>query len=187
MFGRKMKTDLPLAAQESKTVDRSRVEREQEKMTLKKGRPHGLTIGDLVLAKQKKKNKLTPAFNPKPAVVTDVKGSMVTVQTGERSMTRDGSLFKKLHWENVDEQDGSGSSSAEEGVAVRPSGDASDVGEDSSDDDQEPTAVVEPEEAGSPGPSQEGQTRGAAAQEQTGRTRPVRTTRVPARFGDYEM
>ena len=61
----------------------------------KKGKEHDLQVGDVVLSKQKKKNKLTPAYNPEPVTVTNVKGSMVTVQ-GEKSSTRDGSTFKRL-------------------------------------------------------------------------------------------
>ena len=42
MYGRRMKIDLPLEAESSMVVDRSRVERSQEKMASRKGREHDL-------------------------------------------------------------------------------------------------------------------------------------------------
>ena len=63
------------------------------------GKPHRLSIGDPVLIQQRKKNKLTPAYDPHPAKVVGVKGSMVSVQTGTKTVTRDGSRFKKLRKE----------------------------------------------------------------------------------------
>ncbi|GFR93634.1 transposon Ty3-G Gag-Pol polyprotein [Elysia marginata] len=45
----------------------------------RKTQPHSLTVGDTVLVRQKKTNKLTPPYIPKPYKVADVKGSMITV------------------------------------------------------------------------------------------------------------
>ena len=66
MYGRRMKIDLPLDAEEGKVVDRARVERSQAKMLSKKGKQHDLTVGDRVLTKQAKRNKLAPAYSPSP-------------------------------------------------------------------------------------------------------------------------
>ena len=52
--------------------------------------------GDSVLVKQPKKNKLTPPFNPNPGIITQKKGSMVTVRHGNRTLTRDASHFKPI-------------------------------------------------------------------------------------------
>ena len=40
-------------------------------------------LGDQVLIKQKRQNKLSPPYNPKQYTVTKRKGSMVTVQRGD--------------------------------------------------------------------------------------------------------
>ena len=61
MYGRRMKIDLPLDAEKGKVVDRARVEKSQGKMLRKKGKDHDLAVGDRVLIKQAKRNKLTPA------------------------------------------------------------------------------------------------------------------------------
>ena len=40
-------------------------------------KPHHFRVGDPVLAKQKKSNNLSTPFDPKPYVITKVKGSMI--------------------------------------------------------------------------------------------------------------
>ena len=42
--------------------------------------PHTFCIGEIVIVKQKKVNKLTPTFNPVPLRITQIKGSTVTAQ-----------------------------------------------------------------------------------------------------------
>ena len=58
-------------------------------------------FGDMVIVKQKKVNKLTPAFNPVPLKITQIKGSTVTAQAidGLWSITRDASNFRKIHYD----------------------------------------------------------------------------------------
>ena len=57
-----------------------------------------LQIGDTVLVKQQRENKLTSYYNPKPLTITAMKGSMVTASSanGEYKTTRNSSFFKKL-------------------------------------------------------------------------------------------
>ncbi|KAK7099536.1 hypothetical protein V1264_003664 [Littorina saxatilis] len=58
-----------------------------------------IASGDFVLAKQRKRNKLTPPFNPTPMVVTATNGSMITAQSSQGqpvTLTRNSSYFKKL-------------------------------------------------------------------------------------------
>lgn len=52
--------------------------------------------GDQVLIKQKKRNKLTPPFDPRPCTVREKNGSMITAQSGESLITRNSSHFKRL-------------------------------------------------------------------------------------------
>ena len=56
------------------------------------------SVGDTVLVKQKKVNKLTPPFNPVPHIITSIKGTMITAKSTTNSVliTRNLSFFKKL-------------------------------------------------------------------------------------------
>ncbi|GFR98004.1 transposon Ty3-G Gag-Pol polyprotein [Elysia marginata] len=62
----------------------------------RKTQPHSLTVGDTVLVRQKKTNKLTPPYIPKPYKVADVKGSMVTAKRGTHRIVRNSSYFKQI-------------------------------------------------------------------------------------------
>lgn len=64
-----------------------------------------IKVGDTVLIRQPKVNKLTTPFNPKPFVVTTRKGSMVTVKRGSKKITRNISFFKKIVKTAVPETD----------------------------------------------------------------------------------
>ena len=54
-------------------------------------------IGDVVLVRQPKINKISTPYNPHPLVVADKKGSMITAKReGEPSITRNSSMFHHL-------------------------------------------------------------------------------------------
>ncbi|GFR84457.1 polyprotein [Elysia marginata] len=55
---------------------------------------HKIQMGDKVLVRQPKLNKLTPPYNPVPYIVTDVKGSMITAANAGHTITRNSSFFK---------------------------------------------------------------------------------------------
>ena len=55
-----------------------------------------IKLGDNVLVKQPKENKLTTPFSPEPMTVTARQGSMVTASNARRSITRNSSHFKKI-------------------------------------------------------------------------------------------
>ena len=55
-----------------------------------------LDVGDKVLIKQPKKDKMSTPSKPEPLEIKDKKGSMITAQTGEYTVTRNASFFKKL-------------------------------------------------------------------------------------------
>ena len=55
-----------------------------------------LSVGDKVLIKQPKQNKMSTPFRPEPLQITHKKGSMITAQNGECTVTRNSSFFKKL-------------------------------------------------------------------------------------------
>ena len=97
MYNRKMNVGLPVDDTESQVIDRKLVEEKQRKMSERqRGKEHQLRQGDTVLVQQKKRNKLTPRYDPEPYIVRDVKGSMVMAQGERRSITRHGSCFKQI-------------------------------------------------------------------------------------------
>ena len=55
-----------------------------------------LQVGDRVLCRQQRKDKITPPFNPKPYVVTTIKSSQVIAENDTRVIKRHITHFKKL-------------------------------------------------------------------------------------------
>jgi hypothetical protein len=58
--------------------------------------PSSLTVGDTVLVRQRKRNKLTPYYDPTPYTVITVEGAMITVRRPGHQMVRNSSFFKKV-------------------------------------------------------------------------------------------
>ena len=95
-----MRTVLPLITPTDHVVDCTQDLHYKAKMV--NGQlPHTFCIGDMVIVKQKKVSKLTPAFNPVPLKITQIKGSTVTAQAtdGLWSITKDASNFRKIHYD----------------------------------------------------------------------------------------
>jgi hypothetical protein len=59
-------------------------------------RQRTLSVGDSVLIKSEKTTKMTPPFDPQPAVVEKVSGTMITVSHKGRRVTRNISFFKLI-------------------------------------------------------------------------------------------
>ena len=53
-----------------------------------------IQVGDLVLVRQQKQNKLSTRYNPYPFSVTRIKGTMVTARRKDKYITRNASHFK---------------------------------------------------------------------------------------------
>ena len=53
-----------------------------------------ITPGETIVMKQPKQNKLSTLYNPKPFVVEETKGSIITVRNGSETVTRNSSNFK---------------------------------------------------------------------------------------------
>ena len=51
-------------------------------------------VGDQVLVRQQKRNKLTSKFNPRPYQIIKIKATMITARRGEHQVTRNCSHFK---------------------------------------------------------------------------------------------
>ncbi|VDI02757.1 Hypothetical predicted protein [Mytilus galloprovincialis] len=55
------------------------------------------TVGDTVLVKQEKKDKLSTPYNPQPLTIKNKKGSMITATNEQqKDITRNSSHFKKV-------------------------------------------------------------------------------------------
>ena len=101
--GRKLKSTLPVHWQEQaplkdvRQTDANRKERMKGYADKHNHAKHSdLEIGDRVLVKQPKHNKLSTPFSPEPMEIMEKKGSMITAQNADRSVTRNSSFFKKV-------------------------------------------------------------------------------------------
>ena len=61
-----------------------------------------IQVGDTVLAKQPKTGKSSTPYHPVPLKVTNKNHRMLTAVSGDRSVTRNSSHFKKLHQDHAD-------------------------------------------------------------------------------------
>ena len=66
---------------------------------------HTILVGNTVLVRQQKKNKLSTRFDPEPYQVTRVKGTMVTATRPGHYVTRNISFFKKISPQKSHRQD----------------------------------------------------------------------------------
>ena len=62
----------------------------------RRAKPLNLDIGDIVLVRQRKRNKFTTRFDPRPFEVVRNKGTMVTACRDGRYITRNISQFKVI-------------------------------------------------------------------------------------------
>jgi hypothetical protein len=60
-----------------------------------KAKESQLKMGDVVLVKIPKENKLSTPFSPQPYLITEKKGTQITVKNNSHSITRNSSHFKK--------------------------------------------------------------------------------------------
>ena len=103
--GRRMKTSLPVIPMKGNTIDREKEAEYKKKMAeTSRGKKHELKVGDTVIARQKKENKLTPRFNPDKLTVTKVRGSSVSASDGQFTTFRDASQFKPVESEDEDNE-----------------------------------------------------------------------------------
>ena len=57
---------------------------------------HTFNIGDTVLVKSERKNKLSTFYDPNPYEITAIKGSMITAERADHQITRNCSWFKNI-------------------------------------------------------------------------------------------
>ncbi|KAJ8025023.1 hypothetical protein HOLleu_35112 [Holothuria leucospilota] len=60
-------------------------------------KPAQIKVGDRVLLREKKRNKVSSPFNCNPYTVVEVKGSMTSAKRGEQIVRRNSSFFKPVN------------------------------------------------------------------------------------------
>ena len=70
-----------------------------------KAKPSSINVGDLVLVRQRKENKLSTHFNPSPFCVTSKKGAKIIVCQNGKHITRNTSHFKLINPESKEMTD----------------------------------------------------------------------------------
>jgi len=110
-FGRTIRTkipEIPTKKLKDKTLrNRDRANKNKMKKHSDQYRhavKSNLKLRDTVLVKQEKKDKLTTPFDPKPFVITQQKGSMITAERHDKQITRNSSHFKRVPKQNEREE-----------------------------------------------------------------------------------
>eukprot|EP00794_Sanderia_malayensis_P005113 gene5112-biopygen4171 len=106
LFNRSVRGKLP-SLEKKRVLNKHKEarENEQKSQTYQKdyadrrrhAKESSITIGDSVLVKQMKKNKLTSRFNKTPYIVIERKGTQVTAENATHQITRNVSHFKKVN------------------------------------------------------------------------------------------
>jgi predicted ABC-class ATPase len=135
-----------------------------------------LQIGDAVLLKVPKIDKLSSYYDPRPYIITAVKGTMITARRGERSVTRNSSFFKPIV-----QQLGQ--------PIITHSGQSMDLSDGEDDiiqlDQHQPANVAAPQQQPPQQPAAPPARNAAAAP--LARTRPQRQKQLPVKLTDYIM
>ena len=105
LFNRKAKNKLPHIPTNSTPTAlevQSNDKKAKENMKMyadvkRRAEPSQIEMEDLVLARQRKQNKLTTPYDPSPFRVVRKKGTMITAQRNGKYITRNASHFKVLH------------------------------------------------------------------------------------------
>ena len=105
MFGRKIRHTIPnwqnqIHSKANDTLQendyRSKLQQQQQHLRKQYRQPNELQVGDRVIVKQTKTNKLSTNFNPKPYIIEAKKGSMITASNTTHKITRNSSHFKRI-------------------------------------------------------------------------------------------
>jgi hypothetical protein len=107
LFGRSIRNKLPSVTETlpdmkyiNETIDtadqNAKCKRNEYADKRRHARIPQLAVGDCVLVRQEKQNKLTPQFDPNPYTITAVKGTMITATRADHCITRNSSHFKSF-------------------------------------------------------------------------------------------
>ncbi|KAK6178683.1 hypothetical protein SNE40_011209 [Patella caerulea] len=102
-MNRKLKTKIPAV----KDLVSDRIVRRRDQQMKEKGKMYAdksrtakasdIKVGDKVLLKQEKSNKLSTNFNPRPYTVIQIDGNSITIQNENETLRRNSSLMKKYY------------------------------------------------------------------------------------------
>ena len=106
LFNRQIKVKLPQVVavpdQNKDQILRQKDDQAKKKMKQyadmkRKAKDSTIQVGDTVLVRQRKDSKFTSKFDPRPFKVVRKKGTMVTANRNGKFITRNTSMFKKVH------------------------------------------------------------------------------------------
>ena len=114
LFNRNIRTKLPHPVKENKSNIHQKL-KEKDSLAKAKMKDHAdeksraktsdIVVGDIVLVRQSKENKLSTRYDPKPYKVVKRRGSRITVLKNGHYITRNISFFKKFTGKFEDEMD----------------------------------------------------------------------------------
>ena len=100
--GRQFKTRLPLMRKKADGVDQARIVNDgvmgkaKERADLRnRAKMSEFAIGDHVLVRQPKRNKLTTYYDPEPYIIIGITGSMITASRHDHRIVRNCSFFRQ--------------------------------------------------------------------------------------------
>eukprot|EP00794_Sanderia_malayensis_P021167 gene21167-biopygen14711 len=106
LFNRQMRGKLPVLHNRHQIVDRHQEARNNQEANKEKSRNYAnqrrhakqsnLHVGDTVLVKKPKANKLSTNFDPSPYKITDITGTRITAERDGHEIVRNASFFKKI-------------------------------------------------------------------------------------------
>ena len=114
LFNRNIRTKLPHPVKENKSNMHQKLKEKDSKAKAKmkdhadeksRAKTSAIVVGDIVLVRQSKENKLSTRYDPKPYKVVKRRGSRITVLRNGHYVTRNISFFKKLTGKVDDEID----------------------------------------------------------------------------------
>ena len=107
LYNRQICAILPTLPSEHKIVNRQQKAKENQELRKEKGRNYAkqrrgpkeslIKVGDRVLIKQKKRNKLSTNFSTTPYVIKSAIGTRLTAEHSGHKTTRNASFFKKFN------------------------------------------------------------------------------------------
>eukprot|EP00794_Sanderia_malayensis_P019767 gene19767-biopygen16415 len=113
LYNRKIQGKLPTLHKNS-VVNRHKEAKDNQTLNKEKARKYAnerrrakeshLQVGDTVLIKQTKTNKLSTNFGTTPYTVISVKGSRITAERNGHKITRNASFFKRINENIVDDE-----------------------------------------------------------------------------------
>ena len=113
LYNRQMRGILPTLPSKCKVVNRHQEAKENQELRKEKERVYAnqrrgakeslIKVGDRVLIKQKKRNKLSTNFNTTPYIITSARGTRLTAEYNGHKITRNASFFKKFNGHIADD------------------------------------------------------------------------------------